>query len=175
MMFIKDDIIQLRAAEPTDAQTIYGWENDMSVWHVSDCVQPLSLFKIEQFLFSNDDIYAQRQLRLMIDLADENKSVGCIDIFDFDPHNSRCSVGILVTNEYREKHIASRAVKLVAEYVFGTLMLKQIYCVVDEKNTASIALFKNNGFEQCGFRKCWIRTSDGYIGQIEFQLINNNC
>lgn len=170
-MFIKDNNIQLRAAEPSDARQIYVWENDMTVWRVSEHYQPYSMFQIEQFLLSNDDVVAQKQLRLMIDTPD-GKSVGCIDIYDFDAVNQRCSVGILIDAQYREKHFAENAIKLLADYLFNTLLLKQLYCVIDETNKASISLFTKLGFEQCGYRKDWIKTNGGFIGLYEYQLIN---
>lgn len=172
-MFIKDNNIQLRAAEPSDARQIYLWENDMTVWRVSEHYQPLSLFQIEQFLLSNDDVFAQKQLRLMIATHDDT-SIGCIDIYDFDAINMHCSVGILIDARYRERHFAESAIRLLAEYAFNTLMLRQLFCVIDESNKASISLFTKLGFEQCGFRKDWLRTGNGFTGLYEYQLINRN-
>jgi diamine N-acetyltransferase len=60
------------------------------------------------------------------------------------------------------------------DYCFDILMLKQIYCLIDVLNTDSLKLFKKVGFEQCGYRKEWIRTPQGFIDEIEFQLINQN-
>ena len=34
--------LTLRALEPTDLDTLYRWENDTSVWVVSDTIAPYS-------------------------------------------------------------------------------------------------------------------------------------
>ena len=79
-MFIKDDTITLRAAEPEDADQIFRWENDRDIWRVSGTHVPYSRFQIEQFLLDNNDIAAQKQLRLMIELTEGSQTIGCIDI-----------------------------------------------------------------------------------------------
>ena len=84
MMFIKNDKVALRIAEPHDADNIYRWENDMEVWRDSETRVPLSLFQIERFLLSNNDLESNKQLRLIIEDAYNGVSVGCIDIYDYD-------------------------------------------------------------------------------------------
>ena len=34
-------------------------------------------------------------------------------------------------------------------------------------------LFKKQGFEQSGIKKEWVKTSDGYMDEYLFQLLNN--
>ena len=94
-MFIKDDTITLRCAEPEDAELIYRWENDRGIWRVSGTHVPFTRFQIDQFLLSNNDLFSQKQLRLMIDLNETGESIGCIDIYDYDALNERAKVGIL--------------------------------------------------------------------------------
>jgi diamine N-acetyltransferase len=171
-MFIQDDKLQLRAAEPADASLIYQWENDIHIWRMSDTITPYSLFQIEQFLMNNNDLYSQKQLRMMIDLKESKQSTGCIDLYDFDPFHERIGIGILVTAAFRGKNIAQTALQLAEKYVFGVLYLNQIYCLIGEDNLASIKVFERAGYVQCGFRKAWLKTPKGFIGQYEFQKIN---
>ena len=53
-MFIKNDTIALRRAEPEDADLIFRWENDRDIWRVSGTHAPYSRFQIEQFLLSGN-------------------------------------------------------------------------------------------------------------------------
>jgi diamine N-acetyltransferase len=115
-MFIQDDKLQLRAAEPADASLIYQWENDIHIWRMSDTITPYSLFQIEQFLMNNNDLYSQKQLRMMIDLKESKQSTGCIDLYDFDPFHERIGIGILVTAAFRGKNIAQNALQLAEKY-----------------------------------------------------------
>lgn len=170
-MFAKNETITLRCAEPEDAQQIYRWENDRSVWRVSGTHVPYSLFQIEQFLLGNNDLFSQKQLRLMIDLKATEESIGCLDLYDYDALNERAKVGILIDEAHRHQGYASSALSLCIDYLFNDLMLHQVYCVVDEKNTESQKLFEGQGFVQCGQRKDWIKTPEGFIDELEYQLI----
>ena len=172
MMFIKNDKVSLRVAEPNDADLIYRWENDMQVWRDSETRVPYSLRQIEQFLLSNNDLTSERQLRLMVEDTKNGTRVGCIDIYDYDEFNSRAGFGILIDKEFQGQGYAKNAIKLLLDYCFNTLLLNQIYVLVLATNIASTILFESLGFERCGVRKLWYKTADGFIDQIEYQYIN---
>lgn len=171
-MFIKNDTISLRCAEPEDADRIYVWENDRAVWRVSGTFVPYTRFQIEQFLLSNNDLFSQKQLRLIIDLNENGASIGCLDLYDYDPINEHVSIGILIDAAYRKQGYAQSALTLCIDYLFHNLMLHQAFCVIDELNAESQQLFEKQGFVQCGRRKDWIKTADGFLDLVEYQLIN---
>lgn len=171
-MFIKNDTIALRCAEPNDAAHIYAWENDRTVWRVSGTYVPYTRFQIEQFLLNNNDLFSQKQLRLMIDLHDGGASIGCIDLYDYDPINEHVNIGILIDVAHRKQGYAQAALALCLDYLFHDLMLHQAYCVIDELNVESQQLFEKQGFVPCGRRKQWLRMPDGFIDLLEYQLIN---
>ena len=113
-------------------------------------------------------------MRFMLELKKNSVEIGCIDIYDFDPIHFRAGIGILIQEEYRKLGYAKESLRLIIDYCFNILMLKQVYCLIDSLNIDSLNLFRKTGFEQCGYRKEWIRTPDGFIDEIEFQLINEN-
>lgn len=89
--------ITLRALEPIDVDTLYRWENDPAVWDVGCTLAPYSRKQLWDYVDSYDgDIYSARQLRLMIALP-SGETIGTVDLYDFDPANSRCAVGILIS------------------------------------------------------------------------------
>ena len=96
----------LRAPEPADIDILFGWENDMRIWHLGNTLAPYSRFAIEQFVLNTDnDIFATKQLRLMIDWHTSETgliTIGSIDLFDFDPFHKRAGIGILIDEPYRE-------------------------------------------------------------------------
>ena len=172
-MFIKNDTITLRCAEPEDAEQIFRWENDRDIWRVSGTHTPYSRFQIEQFLLDNNDIAAQKQLRLMIDLTESGHTIGCIDIYEYDAINSRAGLGILIDKAYRQQGYAKAALALCVEYLFKDLLLHQVYCSIDETNVESQQLFVGQGFELVGRRKDWLKTVEGYLDVLEYQMVNN--
>lgn len=171
-MFIKNDTITLRPAEPEDAECIYRWENDRDLWRVSGTHAPYSRFQIEQFLLGDNDLQAQKQLRLMIDLTGNRQTVGCIDICDYDAINQRAEIGILIDKEHRQMGYAKAALALSIDYLFQDLLLHQVYCFIDETNTESQQLFEGQGFKLCGRKKEWLKTAEGYLDVLEYQILN---
>lgn len=174
---LKGPNIQLRMPEPSDVDILYQWENDLSVWRVSTTVVPFSRFQMEQYVMnSQHDIYSERQLRLMIDLAiskTSKKTIGCIDLFDFDPLNRRAGIGILIIPQEREKGFAAEALGLLIHYSFEILQLHQLYCNITTGNDSSIKLFTKAGFIQCGIKKEWRIIDSKWADEIMFQLIRN--
>ncbi|MBQ5572625.1 MAG: GNAT family N-acetyltransferase, partial [Bacteroidales bacterium] len=81
---------------------------------------------------------------------------------EYHPLHNRCGVGIIVLPEYREMGIATETLGIVKNYAFKTLLLKQLWCLIDENNKSSIVLFQKCGFVQSGILKQWKQTENGY-------------
>ncbi len=160
--------------EPEDLELLYEWENNSAYWLISNTIAPFSKFTLKRYLKnSHKNIYETGQLRFMIDQTDEKVTIGTIDVFDFDPFHKRAGVGILIADEaYRRKGYGSMSLKCLTDYCFNILQLHQVYCNILATNVESIEMFKKMGFVQCGFKKDWISTYDGYFDEYIFQLIN---
>lgn len=165
--------IKLRAVEPEDLELLYEWENNSNYWIISNTVTPFSKFTLKRYIEnSHKNIYETGQLRLMIDHIKTNKSIGTIDLFDFDPFHKRAGLGILIADEsFRRKGYASMAVRCLIDYCFKTLLLHQLWCNILDNNCESIDLFKKLGFSEIGIKKDWIKTDDGYLSEHMYQLI----
>lgn len=169
--------ILLRAVEPYDIDVLYRWENDPGIWRVSNTITPFSRFILEKYIENAHlDIYQAKQLRLMIDVS-ENKgdprTVGTVDLFDFDPFHNRAGVGILIGDQSdRKKGIATLALIKFIDYSFNTLQLHQLYCNITMGNDDSLKLFKKCGFKVTGRKSEWIKTPAGYVDEILLQLLN---
>lgn len=173
-MFLKNDDISLRTAEPYDAEVIYRWENDRDIWRVSETLAPYSMHQIEQFLLNNNDLTSEKQLRMMIERKNDKTPIGCIDIYDYDQFNERAGIGILIDEKFRNRGFARQSVEILIDYCFKTLILNQIYILTFIDNTQSIKLFESVGFQKCGLRKQWLKTPCGFTDQLEYQLINTS-
>lgn len=163
--------IRLRALESTDLELLYLWENDPEIWRVSETISPLSRERLAALIRDQVyDLYATRQMRLMIDVDDV--AVGCVDLFNFEPLHRRFGVGILIyAEEHRRKGYAREVIEQVKDYARNTLDLKQIWVNIDEDNPASIALFESCGFVLSARRKEWINRAGKFIDELEYQYI----
>lgn len=173
MVTLTGNTIYLRALEPDDLEYIYRLENNEAIWEVSNTQTPYSRFLIRQYLEnSHQDIYEAKQLRLAICKTGTFDAIGLIDLFDFDPVNSRAGVGIIIQDVgERNSGVGTEALGLLISYVFNKLQLHQLYANIDSGNVASVRLFTNFGFQLIGQKKDWIKRNNNYHDEGFYQLI----
>ena len=169
--WLKNDILQLRAPELTDLDFLFHIENDTRLWSVSACKIPYSHYQLHKYITeSSNDIYIDRQLRLMITDAD-NELSGAIDLIDFSPASHRAEIGIVISEEKRGKGYATAALELVIQYAKEILNLHQLYAYVFTDNEAACRLFQKTGFKASSELKDWEYRNGKYKNVYLFQLI----
>ncbi len=160
---LTDGTIALRALEPSDLDRVYLWENDPSLWPCGNTVAPMSRQMLKEYIDNyNADIFRDRQLRLIITLCDSGEAIGTLDLFDLDPANSRCSLGIFIATAYRNRGHASRATTIAERYCADIINLHQLWVTVPVTNAASVTLFKNAGYTIAGRMRSWLKVSGRY-------------
>ena len=156
----------------SDLEFMLDWENRPELDHLGDEHEPLTEAQISHFINqSTRDIYTDGQLRLMID--SEGKTIGCIDLFEFDQHNQRAGIGILIADqEDRKNGYAKEAVNLLTNYCFEVMNLRQLYCHIPVDNEASLRLFSTCRFEQTGRCRNWVKKGNAFIDAVFMQRLN---
>ena len=164
--------IFLRKMEPEDLEFLYSIENNSDFWHVSETKSPYSRWELKQYIENYCyDIFTTKELRLMICDYASQKPVGIVDLFEYHPLHNRCGVGIIVSPEHSGMGIATETLQLVMEYAFKTLLLKQLWFLIDNANDVSKALFEKWGFVQTGTLKQWKQTEAGYADVLVYQCV----
>lgn len=154
--------IRLRACEPEDLETMYQIENDTTLWDVSYTTVPYSRYALRQYLEqSTNDIFADKQLRLMIADKNSKEVVGIVDLADFDPLHNRAAAGIVVQKAYRQRGIGQQALQQLLTYTFRFLHLHQLYAYIAIDNQACLHLFTQCGFTQSTLLKDWLKSDNG--------------
>lgn len=174
MNILGNKTISLRAPEPEDLDLLYIWENESSIWHLSGTLTPFSRYVLKLYLEkAGDDIFQAKQLRLIIQLNSNHRPVGAVDLFDFDAHHMRAGVGILIADPSDRRHgYAREALETLTSYCFRVLNLHQIYCNIAAGNQASIRLFEEAGFIECGRKKDWLYNENRFEDELMFQKLN---
>ena len=172
---IPDALVSLRAVEPEDLELLYLWENDRTVWHLSNTLVPFSRYQLKRYIESDpSDIHAHRQLRMMIacrQAGAKARTVGSVDLFDFEPIHLRAGLGILIASAGdRRQGYAYETIVQMMDYCRKVLFLYQLYCNIAASNTASIQLFRKAGFEITGTKKDWLRTENGWEDEFLLQV-----
>jgi len=166
--------IKLRALEPEDLEFLFSVENNSNFWEISSTQTPFSKYVLKKYLKNaHQDIYEAKQLRLVIVDIVTNKSIGLIDLFDFNPQHHRAGIGILILEKYQNKGFAMQALNLSINYSFKQLNLHQIYANILQENSKSINLFKKLNFHEIGTKKDWIESEGKFKDVSLFQLINS--
>lgn len=173
-MNLEGENVRLRAVEPEDLDRLYAWENDTDVWSVSGTTVPFSRAQLEQFILAQQqaDIFRTGQVRLIVETRADNRAVGAVDLFEFDPLHGRAGIGILIHGpENRQQGYASDTLAILCRYARERLGMHQLWCCVATDNEASMRLFRSAGFNLVGIKRDWLRTSDGYRDEAMLQKI----
>ena len=171
-MSLEGELTRLRALEAEDVDLLYVWENDPAVWGVSGTLAPFSRHTLRRFLDEQRfDLYAARQLRLVVETLD-GRAVGLVSLFEFEPVDLRAGIGILIHGAGdRGRGFASDALDVLCRYARQVLGLHQLWCSVAPDNAASLTLFRRAGFVECGRKREWRRTPDGWADELLLQKI----
>ena len=164
--------LSLRALEPDDLELVYDVENDKSLWVYSNTTSPFSKHTLKKFIENSHlDIIEHKQLRMVI--ADDKKSYGFIDLYDYDFVNRRVGVGIIIFEKYRSKGIGLSSLQLIEKYLLDHVPIHQLYANILSRNKESISLFEKSGFVNIGLKKDWIFYNNKFNDELLFQKILN--
>jgi diamine N-acetyltransferase len=163
--------ITLRAIEPEDLDLLYRIENDVRLWNVGTSNVPYSRYLLHDYVaHATNDIYADRQVRMMIDNA-EGEAVGIVDLVSFDPANRRAEVGIIILNDRRRQGYGTATLRQVDDYALRILHLHQLYAYIDEFNEASLSLFRKAGYTVAAHVADWLFDGEHYRDALLMQRI----
>ena len=161
--------IKLRAMEPEDLDILYLIENDKGLWNVGATNVPYSRYTLHEYMANaKDDIYADRQVRLMVE-NEAGEVVGIVDVVNFDPQHQRAELGIVIMNDHRRKGYATAAVKEILRYALRILHLHQLYVIVDKENTIALQLFRKTKFQESAQLAHWLYDGRDYRDALLLQ------
>lgn len=159
----------LRAIEPEDLDLLYQIENDSNLWQVGTTNVPYSRYTLHDYIAtSSDDIYADRQMRLIVE-GDNGEAVGIADLVHFDPQHLRAEVGIVIQSNYRRKGYASAAIQELCNYSMRIIHLHQLYVIVASDNHPALSLFEKNGFKTQNILSEWLFDGQKYRDAVLMQ------
>jgi len=168
-LFIIMAAVTIRAIEPEDLDILYKIENDVQLWGVGITNVPYSRYMLHDYVaHSSGDIYADHQVRLMID-NEQGKTIGIVDIVDFEPQHRRAELGIVIQPQFRQEGYATLAVREVLHYAESVIHMHQLYVIVPKDNIASLRLFSQLGFEGGSILRDWLCDGHDYKDAVMMQ------
>jgi diamine N-acetyltransferase len=167
--------IRLRPLEPEDLNLLYTIENDTTLWDCSPTNVPYSRYALKQYIATaTHDIYADRQVRLVIEKIDTGESIGLADLTDFDPLSLRAELGLLIQVPFRRQGLGREALQLLCSYAAQRLLIHQLYAVIAADNINCKSLFDTEGFHQTAVLHEWLHRPDGYADACLYTRILAN-
>ncbi len=161
--------IILRAIEPEDLDLLYTIENDVSLWNVGTTNVPYSRYTLHDYIaHANDDIYSDRQVRLIIE-NEEGDVVGIADVVNFDPQHLRAELGIVIQAAYRCQGYATAAIEEMLHYSLRVLHLHQVYVIVDDQNMIAQKVFNKLAFKESARLSHWLFDGHTYHDAVLMQ------
>ena len=155
-------MIHLRKIEPADLPFLYQWENDAAAWADGSTRNPLSQQDLRDYIASTTgDLYRDGQLRLMAE--DEGVTIGCVDLFDFDPRNRRAAMGLYVVPAHRGQGWGKKMVSAMEEYAFSFLDLRTLYAVIAVANEASSRIYQSLNYQPSSPLHNWTLEGDAVV------------
>ena len=149
--------------EPADVDLLMTWENASEDWWMGATLSPISRAAMTAFVEGRQDLFEARQIRWMVDArhGDAWRTVGAVDLYDFDPRQLRAGVAIHVNDGHRRQGHAKGAIQRVLAYASSHLHLRQVYAEIPAGHEGSLDLFHKAGFGHESVRTSWIRTPKG--------------
>ena len=162
-------MITLRAIEPEDLDLLYQIENDRNLWQVGTTNVPYSRYTLHDYIaHSADDIYTDRQVRLIIENV-HREPVGLADLVHFDPRHQRAETGIVIMEPHRRQGYAQEALCRLSDYALQILHLHQLYAIIAIDNEAALQLFHKAGYERQSIMRDWLACGHSYMDAVLMQ------
>ncbi|MDE6285507.1 MAG: GNAT family N-acetyltransferase [Muribaculaceae bacterium] len=171
-MLLSDDIITLRAPEPSDTDRLYIWENDPELWPFGSATAPMSRQMLASYIGNYDaDIFASRQLRFMIVVNATGETAGTLDVTDFDPRHLHACTGIFIEPAHRGRGVARRALTLAGHFLAEAVSMHTLMATVAVDNMPSRRLYEACGYSTAGRLRSYIRRGHSYQDALIYQII----
>ncbi len=171
------DRIYLSPRNSDDVEIFTEWLNDFKTTdYLGRSSIVTTLYDEKKYLEEN----ATAEASFVIVTINENKMIGTVSLESINHINRCATLGIFIGDkEFRNKGYGTEAIKLILEYGFKYLNLKNIKLDLMEFNERALKCYKKCGFKEYGRRrKC--KFIDGeYYDTIEMDILkeefNENC
>ena len=166
-----DGVVALRSWRDEDAPAIVEACRDPDVIRWTRVPDPYGISDARQFLEqARRTQHAGMTISAAIADAGTAEYLGSIDLRG--ARDGRADIGYIVAPGARGRGVATRAVKLLADYGFGELDLGRIEIVTHPENVASQRVAEKAGFVRESLLRAYILLRDGRADGVMFARVN---
>ena len=144
-------LVRLRPIELSDAPRYYRWINDAEVARFLEARTLYSMTQEEEYVRTATLQTRPPEVKLAIELLDEERHVGSIALHAIHPEDRRATLGIMIgEKDCWNRGIGTDAIRTMLRYGFEELNLNRIDLTCDERNARGIACYRKCGFVEEG-------------------------
>ena len=167
---IETERLILRPITLADAEDLYEYASNKDTTYFVT-FNPYD--SIDDAYFSIANFFMANPLgKYAIELKDEQKFIGTIDLFNISPEKQSAEMGYILNPNYHRKGYMTEAGKALLDLGFNTLELEKIYALCDSRNDASSGVMKKLGMKQEATRVHHSLDKDGkWIDMLEFAIL----
>ena len=159
--FLDNGEIWLRSVEPEDAEIMWKVENDSDQWIQNGMSAPFSHKNIMDYALTyNADPFQAGQIRLIASLKRDNTFMGIADLYEISAIHRHAFVGIYILPEFRSKGFGSQVLRLIEDYAFRLLNLRNLGARIMSGNEFSIKMFSHKDYILRGTVPGWLIYDD---------------
>src|SRR5215213_8810253 len=153
--YLSGKLINLREITADDAKTIVNLMDYEIAKYLYEVPYPYRIDDALNFIKSSyDNFKSHKVITFVIEYKNMLESkpllVGTIGIKDIDYVNKKANIGYWIGKQYQGKGIATECIKIVVNYAFDILKLKEISAYVFPDNNPSLRVLEKNRFVKIG-------------------------
>src|SRR5690625_631876 len=169
---IETERLLLRPVTLADAEDLYEYASDEeNVYFVS----------FEQYQSVDDAYYSIANFFMAnplgkygVELKEENKMVGTIDLFNLSSRKMSAEMGYILNPNYHRQGYMTEAGRALLALGFEKMELEKIYALCDSRNVASAGVMKKLGMKQEAHRRHHSLSKDGeWIDMLEYAILKD--
>jgi diamine N-acetyltransferase len=144
-------MISIRKSILSDCDRIWQWENDPSIWSITDEPGPFEKEDILSFLNLQNDLEQNGQERWLMFL--DHEPIGMIDLFQYNSDQRSVGIGLVIMNqECKGKGYGKEVMYLMENHLISVFRLEKFSALVFESNQTAIGFFRSIGYVIIGMR-----------------------
>ncbi len=143
--------IRLRVMDESDVTHIQEWHNDYNTTRYTTLTSFVPRNYMEEKSWYERKINDPTSRVFMIDLMNEDLTVGFIAFSHLDYRNQKAQLSIVIGNvDLRGKGVATQALHLLEELLKNEFNIRKVSVQILSFNQSSLSLFRRNGYVEEG-------------------------
>jgi len=151
---IDDGVVRLRLHADADLERVAAESLDPDVLRWTRVPDDNSAAAMREWI--DEWRAAANELHLVIVDARSGEFLGATGIVRFERDERRCEIGYWLAPGARGRGVATRAVRLLAGWIFASLSVDRIGIAAERRNRDSCAVAERAGFELEGVLRSWL-------------------